>query len=341
MAIDVSKVSYRLKILLPNGREITVDELVNELKLEENENEMSARLRVNMKNIKLSDGWIHQHVYLAKRLALFATDGNGWEEVFRGSIFKWVYEGKDSTIEFTAYDPLYTMMKSKRHYYCRKGETGSTTIRRVAGNWPGISIGTVEGPNVGLAQKPYTSGTIGDMFAERLEESRKKGSGRYVIRDVKGKLNCLRVGSNRRVFILEGKVVESAADEHSIEDLMTRVRVYGTDDKNETAKVEATREGRTEFGIIQDIVYSSSYDSLAEARKAADEILKEKGKPEIVRTIIAPDIPWIRKGDRVEISAGSIGKVVNGKYEPLPCVVKSISRDWATGKMTMTLRGGE
>lgn len=339
MAIDISKVSYRLKIILPNGREIIIDELINEMKLDENENEMSARLRVNMKNIKLSDGWIHQHVYLAKRLVLFATDGNGWSEVFRGSVYKWIYEGKDSTIDFTIYDSLYNVQKSKRHYYCKKGETAATTIRNAAGNWPGVSVGRIEGPNVGLAQKPYTSGTIGDMIIERLEESKKKGTGRYVIRDEKGKLNCIKEGSNTRVFILTGDLVEASSDEHSIENLVTRVRVYGTDEKNETATVQATKDGQTKFGIIQEVVYSSSYDSLSDARKAADEILEEKGKPEIVRTIIAPDIPWIRKGDRVDVSAGSIGKFVNGRYEPVACIVKSISRDMFTGKMTLTLRG--
>ena len=72
--------------------------------------------------------------------------------------------------------------------------------------------------------------------------------------------------------------------------------VVGKDDSKGRPKVEATIDGKTEYGILQQYVNKGS-SSLADAKKEANELLEEKGKP--ARTIVfqSADLPCIRKGD--------------------------------------------
>jgi len=338
MAVDVSKVDYSLILLTPDGREITIDNLLLNASLEENGGELAARLQVLMKNIKRADGWIHQHVYLARRLILKATDGNGWNEIFRGSVYRWKTIAKDHTIEFTAYDPLYPLQQSKDHWYFSSGETGASSIKKIASKW-GIAVGRIDGPHVKLSKKPYSNNTLGDIIADRLKESKDKGSGRFIVRSNKGKLECVKEASNSVIYILDDNYVEDSSDERSIENLVTRVKIYGNEDKEGRATLKATKDGETKFGIIQEVVYSDAYENLNDAKKAADEILKEDGKPKVERVLTGPDIPWIRKGDMVEVMTGTIGSSRNGVSVPISCVVESVSRDISEKRITLFLRG--
>lgn len=329
MAIDLSKVAYRLILVPPDGRQITVDNLILSASLETLPQELAARLNVQLKNVKLKDGWIHQHVYLAKRLLLQATDGSGWKEVFRGAVYRWKTNASDHTIEITAYDPLFPLQQSKEHWYFGSGETGASSIKKIAEK-AGVPVGRIDGPTVKLAKKPYSNGSLGDIIADRLEESEKKGAGRFLARSTQGSLEVVKEGSNETIYVLDDHFVEDSADEHSIENLVTRVKIYGNEGNEGRALLKAVKDGNTKFGIIQEVLYSDSYESVSEAQKAADEMLKEKGKPKIERSLNGPDIPWIRRGDKVEVKTGTIG----GRY-----IVEGISRDISSLRMSLNLRG--
>ena len=119
--IDLMKVDYRLTLLLPSGSKIDITNLVQESTHEEMEDQTAAKLTVNIKNIKRADGWIHQHVFLDKRLILEATDGNGWKEIFRGSVKLWKTNSENHTVDFVAYDPIFPITISKDHYYFPNG----------------------------------------------------------------------------------------------------------------------------------------------------------------------------------------------------------------------------
>ena len=109
--------------------------------------------------------------------------------------------------------------------------------------------------------------------------------------------------------------------------MVTKVVILGKEDENERAAVETTISGdTTTYGTLQKILNVSSGTTLAEAKEEANEIIKEKGKPTVTYSVTAIDIPWIRKGDKVQVKAG----VMNGYY-----IVKGITH-YANDK-TMTL----
>ena len=61
---------------------------------------------------------------------------------------------------------------------------------------------------------------------------------------------------------------------------------------------EATVHGDVEYGILQSVKAAGS-SSLADAKKEAQKLIAEKGKPERTITFQAPDFSVIRKGDRI------------------------------------------
>lgn len=333
--VDISKVQYRLIALLPNGGMLHLSgpdaaesDLILSATWEEQPEELSARLQLLLKNVKRADGWLHQHVAIGRRLVLQATDGSGWREVWRGQVYRHVTTTEqDHTIEVTAYDTLYPLQQSRAQRYYRSGETGASCIKDLAQRF-GIPLGRIDGPNVKLPKKPYRGERIGSIIADRLEQTRKLGGGRWIVRDEKGRLSCVKEGSNETVYIINADVADNSEDEYSIEQLVTRVRIYGKEKKDKQPPLVATKDGRTEFGVFQEIVYATG-ESLAEAVKEAEEILRERGQPVVKPRVYAPDNPWIRKGDKVRVNVGTVNAL---------CIVEGVTHNLNELKMTLQLR---
>ena len=118
----------------------------------------------------------------------------------------------------------------------------------------------------------------------------------------------------------------------SITTLVTRVKVVGKEDAEGKQAVEAVVDGLTNYGIRQQIYVRDEDDTLATATAAAQDIIDTVGKPDRVRTINAPDIPTIRKGDKVHIQAGTL----NGYY-----IVKAIQHNASSAIMSMDIKEAE
>ncbi|WP_248508747.1 hypothetical protein, partial [Sporosarcina sp. NCCP-2222] len=287
--IDLTKVDYKLTLLPPDGSKINITELIESCTHEEMDGEMAARLSVQMKNVKRADGWIHQHVFLDKRLILESTDGNGWKEIFRGSIKRWKTNAENHTVEFTAYDPSFNTMISKEHYFFPSGMKADASIKQIAAE-QGIPLGRIDGPSIPLGRRMY-NGYIGETIGSRLKEARQKGGGRFIPRSTAGKFEIVREGTNKTVYELTDVTVNTSSDERSIENLVTKVKIYGNEpkpkpkkkkklakgEKREKAKVQTVKatalkkedpnkdkrpkisvtvQGNTQFGVIQDVLYS-------------------------------------------------------------------------------------
>ena len=110
--------------------------------------------------------------------------------------------------------------------------------------------------------------------------------------------------------------------------MVTRVVIVGKDGEDGKQKVEATVDGRTEFGVRQAIIDRPKDKSLDDATKSAQEILKEKGSIKRTPRLEAPDLPFLRKGDRIRVSVGT----VTGYF-----FVKSVRHNADDQKMTLEI----
>mgnify|MGYP000857577587 CR=1 FL=1 len=306
--IDVSKIKYDFVALTPAEGVIYLGKVARSIHVEENPGELAVRLEADIQNKQLPGGrWLHQQLKLAGRVALRADWGAGWQEIFQGTIFNWHYRTDPlGHLTITAYDPLIYLAKSKDDRFYKAGTTAKAIIQDIAGAW-GIPLGTVEGPDVALAKQVFRGETLADMIFSALDQTRKRGGGKWVAQSKQGKINVIKPGRNTPVYHFGAEEnVSQIEDQQDIEDLVTRVKIIGAEDKEGKAPVVATLDGKTEFGVLQDLVYQRQFDDAGAAQAAAKELLAERGDPQKRRKITAPDLPFLRRGDKVHITAGTL-----------------------------------
>lgn len=306
--IDVSKISYSLVFLSPDGQRVNLQSFIRSLTWEENEGELAVRLEAELQNQQLAGGkWLHQIISLGGQIFLYADWGGGQQEIFRGTVFSWDYHTAPlGHFTVTAYDQLIYLAKSKDDRFYKAGQTAKAIIQDIAGAW-GIPLGMVEGPNAVLAKQVFRGDTLADMIASVLDQAKKRGSGKWIVRSKQGKIDIVKPGQNNPIYLFGADMnVESINDRQDIEDLVTRIKIVGAEDKEGKAPVVAQLNGRTEFGTLQELVYQRQYDTPAAAKSAAEDILKERGQPKRKRNVVVPDLPFLRKGDKVKILAGTL-----------------------------------
>lgn len=306
--IDVAKISYSLVLLRPDGQKLDLQPVTRSLSWEENDGELAVRLEAELQNQQLAGGkWLHQLIPLGGQIFLYADWGSSQQEIFRGTVFVWDYQTDPlGHFTITAYDQLIYLMKSKDDRFYKAGQTAKAIIQDIAGAW-GIPLGDVQGPDIALAKQVFRGDTLADMISSVLNEAKKKGGGKWIVRSKQGKIDVIRPGQNSPVYLFTHDTnVDSIHDRQDIEDLVTRVKIIGAEDSEGKAPVVAQLDGRTEFGTLQELVYQRQFDTPASAKAAAEDILKERGQPRRVRKVMAPDLPFLRKGDKVKVSAGTL-----------------------------------
>ncbi len=330
--IDVSKITYSLVFLSPSGGRVDLSPFLRSLGWEENDGELAVRLEAEIQNAQAGK-WLHQLVPLGGQVLLYADWGGGLQEIFRGTVFSWDYRTDPlGHFTITAYDQLIYLTKSKDDRYYKAGTTAKAIIQDIAKAW-GIPLGTVQGPDTTLAKQVFRGDALADMISSVLAQAKKRGAGKWIVRSKQGKIDVIRPGQNNPVYSFAADTnVNSVEDHQDIEELVTRVKIVGAEDKEGKAPVVAKLDGKTEFGVLQEVVYQRQYDNLAAAKSAAQDILKERGQPRKRRRVQAADLPFLRKGDKVYIAAGTM----IGYF-----VVAGIAHDATTRTMTLEVEDVE
>lgn len=332
--IDVANISYFLILLRPDGQRMDLRPFLRSLFWEENGGELAVRLTAELQNIQMPDGkWLHQLVPLGSQIFLYSDWGRGRQEIFRGTVFAWDYRTDPlGHFTITAYDQLIYLMKSKDDRFYKAGQTAKVIIQDIAKAW-GIPLGDVQGPNIALGKQVFRGATLADMINSALKEAKAKDSIKWIVRSRRGKIDVVRPGTNSPVYVFSADTnVDSISDRQDIEDLVTRVKIIGAEDEEDKAPVVATLDGRTEFGTLQEVVYQRQFDNLAAAKAAAQDILKERGQPKRSRKVVASDLPFLRRGDKVKVEAGTL----IGYY-----IVSSVTHDATNRIMVMEVEDVE
>ena len=329
--IDLTEIKYRTVVVDAAGKEYTITEYIQDLGWEENKNELSSRLSFTSRNEKSPKGYLSSLIKPGCLVAVFASGGGGKDtEVARGYVATWnpVKRNSEQTFRATAYDELYNLQKSQDNFFFSSGIKTKSAIQRVLKKWK-IPLGAYKGPDKKHGKKRFTNAYLSDVLLELLDDAVKKGGEKCSIRASKGKVTVIPRGSNDPVYVFSADNTKSISRSTSTANLVTRVKVIGKSKKN--TKVEAIANGLTKYGLRQQIYTRGSDESLADAKSAAKQILNEKGKIEREVTIQSPDVPWIKKGDRVYVQAG-----LNKYY-----YVLGIQHNADSHSMTMDLEAAE
>lgn len=328
--IDISKIKYRLVVMTESKKQYNIKEFVEDLGWEENDGELATRISFTAKNEKTSAGLISSLAKPGCLVGVFATDGSIDEEVARGYVTDWkpLLSGSKDKVDITCYDELYNLEESQDLIYYSSGIGTKSAITQIFDNWQ-IPTEKYDGPDVTHGKLAYKTESLADVLLDILDDAKKKGGGDAFIRAAKGKLSVLQWGSNKTVYHFEADNTKQVSHKMSTAGMITRVKVIGQEDDDGRSSVEAVVNGQTKFGIRQKIYVRGKDDSVSDAQSAAQDIINDKGQVDEEITVQSPDVPFVRKGDLVHITAGTL----NDYY-----FVKGIRHNADSMSMTMDLK---
>lgn len=328
--IDISKIKYRLVVMTESKKQYNIKEFVEDLGWEENDGELATRISFTAKNEKTSAGLISSLAKPGCLVGVFATDGSIDEEVARGYVTNWkpLLSGSKDKVDITCYDELYNLEESQDLIYYSSGIGTKSAITQIFDNWQ-IPTEKYDGPDVTHGKLAYKTESLADVLLDILDDAKKKGGGDAFIRAAKGKVSVLQWGSNKTVYHFEVDNTKQVSHKMSTAGMITRVKVIGQEDDDGRSSVEAVVNGQTKFGIRQKIYVRGKDDSVSDAQSAAQDIINDKGQVDEEITVQSPDIPFVRKGDLVHITA----RTLNDYY-----FVKGVRHDADSMSMTMDLK---
>ena len=332
--VNIGSIKYTVELITETGKPYLLGEALLSLKWEEQISELAQRATITLANTKVDDTWLMNLAKINCLIFIYAEWGeneqgqtfagsiadrgntvssNDYTQpvsstkklVFSGIIWEWQYaSATQKEITLTAYDRMIQLQQSKDFKYFQAGMDTKTIISGICSDW-GVTL-KYSWNTITHEKKTYSGNTISDMIFDLLEDVRKKTGQKYIAYFIDNQLVICQYGTNRDIYVFDFESTVSTTNKLTINNLVTRVKIIGKQDKSGRAPVEATINGDTSFGVLQEIVRRDSDKKLSDATKEANTILEDRGKPEETITVEAPDLPFLRKGDEVQMGAGNL-----------------------------------
>lgn len=304
---------------------------VTSLDFSEQKKQMAQSVNIGVANVQFKGKWLTSILKVRQRVFIHANDGTKSGEVFRGYVWTRSYKANvsDRDITLKCYDNLIYFQESQEAEFFPDGKNTKDVVAALCEKW-GVKL---EYSYESITHsKLALRGTLSDLFtADILDLVVDRTSKKYVIRSEQDTMKVLTVGQNSTVYkIVAAQNAATTRSECTMDGMKTKVVILGKAADDGREPVEATVAGKTDqYGTLQEIISRDENTSLADAKKEAQGVLKNKGEPFWEYEILTPDIPWIRKGDRVYVNAGDIANK--------ELIVWSVSRSIDAKKKTMTL----
>lgn len=327
MAIDIALLDYTVYLISESGGQYNLDKTVTALTWEEQEGQLAQKATLT---VAADDSAVNLRslLKLNRAIRIYCDWGEGKKMVFEGFVWEWSYQhGQQKALSVTVYDPMIKLQQSKDHKYFSAGMDTKAIIGSICGDL-GVGVSYKWVHSITHEKKVFNADAISDMILELLEEVRLQTGSPYIALYRNGGLEINAYGTNTAMYKFGGDNTISTSDTLSMNDLVTRVKVIGKADDDDRSSVDAVLDGNLDFGLLQEIVTRDSDKDLGTAKAEAQTILKERGQPEETIMVTSPDLPFIRKGDAVEMNAGNLIGVF---------YVLGVSHNAATRQMTMTL----
>lgn len=325
--IDIAKMEYQLLCTTGGGSEYNITDAVINLGWEENDGEISSRITFDANNAAAKKKKLSSIVKLGGLVRVVAKYGGDKKEVARGRVTDWdpIKTQTEDKVQYVTYDELHDLEQSQDYFYFEKGQNTEGIVSQILGKW-GIPIGKYEGPSVAHEKIKFDTDTLADDIISILDDGAKKGGPKSFLRATKGKAEIVQWGKNDPIYALTTETGLSFQHSKSTQGMITRVIILSKESKGTRPQVQATVDGLTQYGIRQKIVRRDKDATLDEAKKSAQDILDDKGKLKDTITLKHPDVPYIRKGDKVYCK----GCGLKGYY-----YVKGIRHDVDAREMTL------
>lgn len=274
----------------------------------EPDGQIAQRVTLQLANVKVDGKWLSSLLKARDRVFIYANDGTQEKEVFRG--YLWTRARNDSIseekIQYTCYDNLIYFQESEDSLYFTSGKSTKDIMSTICDKW-GIKL-QYSYDSITHTKLPLR-GCLSDIFTGDILDLVKKRTGKkYVILSDQDTMVVRPVGANSTIYhFVAGKNVTQTASGWTMDGVITKVIIVGKADDDDREPIEATVAGKTsEYGTLQKIQRRSEGTTLADAKIEAQKTVDENGEPKWEYEITAPDVPWIRKGDKIYVEAGDI-----------------------------------
>ena len=263
--------------------------------------QIAQRVTLHLANIKVGDAWLSSLLKARDRVSVYANDGTNEDEVFRGYLWSRVRNDSitENELQYICYDNLIYFQESEDSLYFSSGKSTEDVVASICDKW-GIKL-QYSYDSITHEKMPLR-GCLSDIFtADILDLVKKRTKKKYVILSEKDTMIVRAVGSNTTVYhFTVGKNISKTASGWTMEGMITQVIIVGKADKDDREPIEATVSGNTsEYGTLQKIQKKDENTSLADAKTEAQNTIDENGSPKWEYQVMAPDVPWIRKGDKI------------------------------------------
>ena len=326
---SIVKPEYTVYVIA-GGTKYNITPAIESIDISDRKKQIAKCVTIQMMNTKVGDTHLTGLLPVASRVFMYANDGSRNDEVFRGFVWERGYNRSvtDRTFQLRNYDNLIYFQESDHAAYFSSGKSTKDVCTSLCDDW-GVKLEyTYE--SITHAKLPLRGNLSDIITADVLDLVKDRTGKKYVILSEKDVVQIKTVGSNTTVykFTADQNAIQTSSV-CTMDGMVTKVIILGKEDKEERAPVEATVSGDTDkYGTLQKTISRSENTSLADAKKEAQSIIDEKGKPREEFELRAPDIPWIRKGDMVYINAGDL----SGYY-----IVTGVERTITSKKREMVL----
>jgi hypothetical protein len=307
--IDVNAIKYDVELIDETGRLFDLNTAILGLQWCEYAGELAQRATVTVANMAMLGTWF---MGIAKINCIVRIYGkwNGQKEkslLFEGTVWDWHYtSATEKVLEITAYDMAIRLLRSKEHCFYPEGMTTQAIIGDICKRW-GIPFSYQWGQSLVHGKKLFCGKkTLADMIYSLLNEVQRQTGERYVLYYRDNELQIRAFGTNNEVYLLDRDVTASTSHIMTMNNILTRVKVIGRQDKEGRSPIEAIVDGDTRFGVMQEIIRRDSSKTIDEAINEANETLRQRGKPQRDINWQGGDLPFLRKGDRVQLEAGDL-----------------------------------
>lgn len=299
---------YYVSLLTKKGTvKYDLTEIVETLKVSDSEGELATTVSVSFPNIQVEKAWLNTLFTAGDVIQVQADNGNGKKTVGTFTIWDRGYDSSNKkSFHVTAYDSkLIYLQKSEDVRFFEKGKTTEAIISAICKAW-GVSL-SFKYTSITHELKQWRGDKLAEMIIELLDEVKNKTGKKYCIYSDNNKLVIAERGQNATVYEFAAKknaIATSSAI--TLENLVTKVIIHSNSDEGVRSKLEATVTGDTSYGTLQRVIIRSDNTTLAESKKEANQMIKDDGKPVERFTLEAVDIPWIKKGDKINVAAGDM-----------------------------------
>lgn len=325
---DLATLEYRLIAITKDAAQIDLTPITNSLGWSEGDKELAAKITFKCA-VNLGEQNITDVINVNTQLIVYAKFGDeDFQEVCRGRVEKFglVESNREFLLDVEAADEAAALRHSQEDYFFSPDSSSTSILEKILKDH-GVNA-EIHVEDTKHEKKIFRGKYLSDMLTDVLKDLKEKTGKVYFIRARAGVIEIIERGTNETIydFDIENNLVK-VSDSFDASKLVTKVKVVGKQREEGHQHVDAVVEGRTDLGERQVIYARDDKTNLEEAQKAAKKILDENGIKRKI-SIEAPDLPTLRKGDRIRLRS-SLGE---GFF-----LIKSIRHDAAQMKMNAEL----